>query len=315
MLLPCESCSASSILIVSTYPLSEKTSNLLKEFDLVNGSEKKEEVSNAAAILCWPDSLRRVISFAGPKLEVIQTFSAGVDDLPFEKIPETVKIFSNAGAYSQSVSEHALALILALCKNVGRKDPPNSYPLDGKTVTILGGGGIGSTVARIAKKGFGLRVMGVSRSFKNPENFDEVLSPDRLEYALTSADIIVCALPLNKYTRNLLDYDKLVKTKKMVAIANVGRAEAINEADIYRMLLENPDARFATDVFWRANSKENFDSKLWQLQNFAGTLHRAGATASPEVKETAIEIAASNLRNYFLRSGVRNLVDRSDYLD
>lgn len=302
-------------MILSTYTLSEKAAGLLKEFELINGSEKKEDVSNASAILCWPDSLRRVMPYVSNKLEAIQTFTAGVDDLPFDKIPESVKIFSNAGAYSVSVSEHAIALILAVCKNVNRKDPPSSYGVKGKTLVILGGGGIGSTTARMAKNGFGCYVIGVSRSFKNPENFfDAALSPEMLDQALASADILLSALPLNKYTRDLLNYEKLKLTKRHIAIANVGRAEAINEDDIYRLLVENPDARFATDVFWRVNSKENFDSKLWQLQNFAGTLHRAGATASPEVREAAVEIAATNLRNYLSDGRAQNLVIRGDYV-
>jgi D-3-phosphoglycerate dehydrogenase / 2-oxoglutarate reductase len=130
---------------------------------------------------------------------------------------------------------------------------------------------------------------------------------------LSSADILLSALPLNKSTRNLLNYELFKMMKKNVVIANVGRAEAINEDDIYRLLVENPDARFGTDVFWRANSKENFDSKLWTLPNFVGTLHRAGAAASPEVKETAVDIAVANMRNYLMNGHASNLVKREDY--
>lgn len=280
----------------------------------MSGSERKEDVTRADVILCWPDALRRVVEFVGPQLKAIQTFSAGVDDMPFNQIPSSVKIFSNAGAYSESVSEHAIALIFALAKNVSRKDSANSYGIEGRTLVTLGGGGIGSTVARMAHDGFNCRTIGISRSFKQPKNFDERLSIDYLDSILPSADIIVSALPLNRFTRNLLAYEKLRKSKKQVVIVNVGRAEVINEDDIYRHLVENPEARFATDVFWRVASKENFGSRLWQLPNFMGTLHRAGATASPAVKESAVEIAAANVRKYLLGSGVQNLVSRNDYV-
>jgi D-3-phosphoglycerate dehydrogenase / 2-oxoglutarate reductase len=301
-------------LIVSTYRLSEKSESLLNEFNLINGSDKKEDVSKATVLLGWPDSLRRNVQFA-EHLEAIQTFSAGVDDLPFHQIPESVKIFSNAGAYSQSVSEHAIALILSLSKSVNRKDPPASYGVAGKTMAILGGGGIGSSVAKIARNGFGCRTIGISRSFQHPENFDEALPVEKLDYVLGSADIVVCALPLNKSTHNLLARNRLEKMRKKVVIVNVGRAEAINEEDIYSFLVGNPEARFGTDVFWRVNSAENFASKLWTLPNFAGTYHRAGAPASPEVKEEAVELAVINARNYLLHNGrVRNLVKRDDYV-
>jgi len=112
----------------------------------------------------------------------------------------------------------------------------------------------------------------------------------------------------------MLRYEKLSKMKKKVVIANVGRAEAINEHDIYRLLEENPDARFGTDVFWRTGSKENFESQLWKLPNFTGTYHRAGATASPATKERAMEIALTNVRNYLQTGSSRNLVGREDYI-
>lgn len=294
--------------------LSAESADLLKDFDLVNGSEKKEDVTRARALLCWPSSLPKVTVFAGPQLEVIQTFSAGVDDLPFEQIPEPVKIFSNAGAYARSVSEHAMALILTLCKNVNRKDRANSYPLKGRTLAILGSGGIGTAASKMARNGFGLRTIGISRSFRHPEEFDETLSPDRLDHAFRSADILLCALPLNKFTHGLVNYDYLSKMKKNVVIVNVGRAEAIVENDIHRLLVENPDARFGTDVFWRENSKEVFESKLWELPNFSGTLHRAGAIASPEVMAEAVEVAVRNMRNYLSTGRADNLVNRSDYV-
>ncbi|HYB03670.1 MAG TPA: NAD(P)-dependent oxidoreductase, partial [Nitrososphaerales archaeon] len=170
---------------------------MLKDFDLVNGSERREDVSKAEIILCWPTTLGGIVEFTGPNLKVIQPFSAGVDDLPYDKIPESVQIFSNAGAYSQSVAEHALALVLALSKNVGRKDPPESYEIARKTIVILGAGEIGSTVAKMMWDGFTCRTVGISRSFKHPENFDEVLSPSHLDDALGAADILICALPLN----------------------------------------------------------------------------------------------------------------------
>jgi lactate dehydrogenase-like 2-hydroxyacid dehydrogenase len=97
-------------------------------------------------------------------------------------------------------------------------------------------------------------------------------------------------------------------------MVNVGRAEAINEPDIYRLLLENPGIRFGTDVFWFVGEKENFDSKLWELPNFMGTMHRAGGHASPEVMEHARKVAVENIRDYMLTGNARNLVRRDDYV-
>ena len=301
-------------MILSADLLSDKCAELLSPFGLKNGSEDRNDFRDAKILLGARGSIRKSLQFGMPNLEVIQTFTAGVDDLPFEMIPPDVKIFSNAGVFSQSVSEHALALVLALSKNVNRKNPTVSYGLQGKTLVVLGCGGIGSTVAAMARDAFGCKIIGLSRSFKFPGHFDERIGDDQLGYAVASADVLISALPLNKFTRNLLRYDTLSKAKKNSIIVNVGRAEAINESDIYRLLIENPGIRFGTDVFWFVGEKENFDSKLWELPNFMGTMHRAGGHASPEVMEHARKVAVENIRDYMLTGNARNLVRRDDYV-
>jgi D-3-phosphoglycerate dehydrogenase / 2-oxoglutarate reductase len=301
-------------MILSADRLSDRCVELLQPFGLQNGSEVRKDLKEAKILLGARGSIRKSIQIGMPNLEVIQTFTAGVDDLPFDQILANVKIFSNAGVYSQSVSEHALALVLALSKNVNRKDPSVSYGIKGKTLVVLGCGGIGSTIAAVAKNAFGCRVIGLSRSFKFPGHFDEIIGVDKLGYALNSADILISALPLNKFTRDLLRFGDLSNAKKNSIIVNVGRAEAINESDIYRLLFENPGIRFGTDVFWFVGGKENFNSKLWDLPNFMGTMHRAGGHASPEVLEHAMETAVRNVRNFILTGNAQNLVKRDDYV-
>jgi D-3-phosphoglycerate dehydrogenase len=166
-------------------------------------------------------------------------------------------------------------------------------------------------MARIA---FQCKIIGVSRSFKSPDQFDERVGVDKLDYAIASADYVMCALPLNKFTRNLLNYKSLSNAKKHAVIANVGRAEVINEGDVVRLLSENPDLRFATDVFWRTGYAENFDLKLWEIPNYMGTLHRAGASASQEVINLAAEAACRNLRSFLKTGRAQNNVDRTDYV-
>src|SRR5579862_2097413 len=191
-------------MIVSADRLSEKCAEILSPFGLMNGSEGPNDLKEAKILLGARRSIKKNLRSGMPNLEAIQTFTAGVDDLPFELIPPSVKIFSNAGVYSQSVSEHALSLVLALAKNVNRKSPTTSYILKNKTLVVLGCGGIGSTVAAMMKNAFGCLIIGLSRSYKFPGHFDEKLGVDQLGYAVASADILISALPLNKFTRNLL---------------------------------------------------------------------------------------------------------------
>src|SRR3972149_5036804 len=56
-----------------------------------------------------------------PHLRLIQLLIAGVNQVPFERIPDRVVVCSNAGAFNVSVAEHAMALLLASSKDVVRR--------------------------------------------------------------------------------------------------------------------------------------------------------------------------------------------------
>lgn len=293
----------------------EKLPDKAKEFlNVKDENLTEEDFRNAEALLTWPSRAGQYI----PKmsnLKVIQTFSAGVDDLPFHLLPKSVKVFSNAGAYSLPVAEHAFSLILTLAKGVNKdKKRFESYQITGKTIILLGAGGIGSEVAKIAKRGFGMRTIGISRSFKNPELFDEKYTLDELDKVIPRGDVIVNSLPLNKYTNGLLNYSRLSKLKDKAILVNVGRGETIVEEDIIRILKERPTIRFGTDVFWRKDGKESFDSPLWNMDNFAGTLHTAGGYASKEVLENAMITACRNLAEYLKTGKAENEVRVEDYI-
>ncbi|PSO05354.1 hypothetical protein B9Q12_00605 [Candidatus Marsarchaeota G2 archaeon ECH_B_SAG-G06] len=81
------------MIIYSTLKLGETAREVLKE-----GEVSYDDPSDAEVILAWPTQVTQILDRA-PKLKYIQTFSAGVDGLPFDKLPKGVRVFSNAGAY------------------------------------------------------------------------------------------------------------------------------------------------------------------------------------------------------------------------
>jgi len=297
-------------MIISSEKLPEKAKQIIQVKD---ENVTEEDLKEAIALLTWPRKISEYIDKM-PKLQVIQTFSAGVDDVPFSKIPPNVKIFSNAGAYALPVAEHAFGLILSLAKGINKRKRIESYQLNGKIILILGGGGIGSEIAKIARNGFNMKIIGISRSFRNPELFDERYALDKLDELIGKADVIVDTLPLNKETLGILNYQRLSKIKDKAILVNVGRGETIVEKDIIKILKERPSLRFGTDVFWRVNGVENFDSELWNIENFAGTLHIAGGYASTEVLESAMIKACENLSKFLKEGKAENEVKISDYM-
>ena len=297
-------------MIISTVKLPEECKRLIpvKDENLTN-----QDIENAEILMLWPSQARELLPKA-KKAKIIQTFSAGVDDFPFELLRKDQELYSNAGAYSTSVAEHAFGLILALAKGVGLKKKVETYLLNNSVLIVLGAGGIGSEVAKIGKFGFNMYVIGVSRSFKS-NYFDEKYSLKDLPNVIGKADVIVDALPLNNETRGILNYSVLSKVKERSIIVNVGRAETIVEEDVYKLLKEKPGVRFGTDVFWRVNGKENFSTtKLWELENFTGTPHIAGASASSNTLENALLQACKNVYKIISEGNGENKVRIEDYI-
>jgi len=296
--------------VVSTEKLPEKLKTIL-----IIDSPTSKDLEDADVLIGWPSRINLVIEKC-KNLKMIQTFSAGVDNLEFKLIPPHVKIFSNAGSYALPVAEHAWGLILAAAKGVNIKERLTAYQIYGRTLLVVGGGGIGTEVARLGRS-FKTFNVGISRSFKDITVFDKTDEITKVKEYVREADIIVDTLPLNLKTKGILNYDLLSGIKKNCIIVNVGRGETVDEDGMFKLLSERNDIRFATDVFWRdAEGKENFyTSKLWKLNNFFATFHTAGAYGNNEVMVNAMSIAIDNVRRFIEGEETRNEVKISDYIE
>ncbi len=299
------------MLVISTEKLPERLKGIIK----IQDEPSDEEIRKADVIIGWPKQINKVLRKT-ENLKVIQTFSAGVDDLDFRSLEKGVRVFSNAGAYSLPVAEHAWALILGAGKGINSKERLVAYQAYGRTLLVIGAGGIGTETARIGKNAFSTFNIGVSRSFKDASVFDIRGEEKDLKKYVAQAGIIVDALPLNKETRGVLNYELLKEVKENCIIVNVGRGETVDEEGMFKLLSERRDVRFATDVFWRKNDgKENFtESPLWTLNNFFATFHTAGAYGNEEVMLNAMEMAVRNVKRFLEGQNPLNEVKIIDYL-
>jgi phosphoglycerate dehydrogenase-like enzyme len=294
--------------------LGERARSILSDFELVGEGTGAEALGSCVAALLWPFRLPDETWTKLSGVRVLQTLSAGVDGVRFDLLPRDAVVLSNAGAYAESVGEHAWSLVLGAAKGLHqRKVRSTPRPLRRRTLLVLGCGAIGCEVARLARVSLSMRTIGVSRSFRHPEYFDEVHPVSELAAVASSADVIVLALPLTVHTRSMLNYDILCSCEDAVIVANVGRGETVDEESMYRILKERPEARYVTDVYWEKDGKESFETRLWDLPNFAGTLHTAGMGGGRESLEKVIEMAARNLREYLREGKASNLIDKSEY--
>jgi len=257
------------------------------------------------------------------RLRLLQTVAAGVDHLPYDRIPENVEICSNAGAYRVSIAEHAIALLLAAAKNIvghTRAIREARFPQDligtsirGKTLGILGLGGIGSEAAKLAA-GLGMRVIGVNRrgTTDAPAAWCGTLAD--LDRLLTESDFVLLSIPLTKHTIGLIGTRELRLMKPDAILINIARGKLIGERDLYEHLRANPRFTAALDVWWRYPRGEGhpFTEPFHELPNIVMTPHVAWAI--PEQARWSLEAALDNVVRFLSGDSLRNVVDRAEYV-
>ena len=166
-------------------------------------------------------------------LRLFQTVSAGVDQFDLAAIPNEAIVCSNVGAFAEPMAESVFAFILSFAKNLPslqedlrRGDFPRRTKrgmfLKGKTLGIVGAGGIGRATARLAKA-FGMKVMGIATKPRSLENFDFVGTLDDLDYLLRESDAVVVSIPLTLRTRGLITREKLNEMRRNAILVNVAR--------------------------------------------------------------------------------------------
>src|SRR6058998_1986748 len=257
------------------------------------------------------------------KVRMIQSLVAGVDHFPFERFPPSAIVCSNAGAYSVSVAEHAMALLLAAAKDIVLRTDEirrgifgqgvTNKALAGSTVVILGLGGIGSEIARRCKA-FDMRVVGIARSRNARGVVDEIGTMDDLPRHLSGADAVVLAVPLTRATAGIVDRGFLGRMKDDAILVNIARGKLIVEDDLFDHLKAHPRFRAALDTWWTypdTKPGRPFHRPFQDLPNLIMTPHVASSV--PGQRARAMEAALENVVRFLRGEPPRNIVDPTDY--
>jgi len=180
-----------------------------------------------------------------------------------------------SGYSTNAVIQHTFALVLGLLNKVcyfngyTRKEYPkgeifthiqNWFEISGKRWGIIGLGEIGRGVAKLAES-FGAEVVYYSTSGKNSNRDFKRVDVTEL---LSTSDIISIHAPLNRNTKNLLNYEKLSLIKENAVLVNVGRGGIINEKDLAE-ILKNKNIFVGLDVFEKEPINE--DSPLLKFKD------------------------------------------------
>ena len=160
-----------------------------------------------------------------------------------------------------------------------------------RTVGILGLGELGQTSA-LRLKNNGFNVLGWSRSDKQIEGIDCFSGKQGLKKLAQKSDIVICLLPLTKYTRHIINTEFLNALPMQACVINFARGGIINNDDLFRCLQTEQLAHVVLDVF----DSEPLDksNSFWQHKKVTVLPH----ISAPTDMLTASEIVARNIKNF-----------------
>ena len=244
------------------------------------------------------------------RLKWIQAIGVGYNQFPLQTLQQRGIRLSNAvGVNANAVSEHAIALVLALarrlpetrdCQHQHHWRPMISNPqaredeLQGKTLGIVGLGAIGNRLATFGKA-FDMRVIGTKAHPAAYEGMaDEVWSSDRLGELLDVVDFVVLCCPLTPETTDLIGAAELQRMKSSAYLINVARGPVVVEAELADALQAGEIAGAALDV--TIDEPLGSESPLWDMANVLITPHTGGETSLYEIR--LVDIIVENLRRW-----------------
>jgi D-3-phosphoglycerate dehydrogenase len=207
-----------------------------------------------------------------------------------------VKVHTIKGYGDTAVAEHAIALMMACCRDLARMDrnirsgtwlPLEGVQINGKTLGIVGLGGIGAEVARIAT-GMGMQVIAWNRT---PRSESTVPLVD-LDTLLATSDIVSLNLSLNDETRGFLDGARIARMKPGAILVNTARGALVDEMALLDALKRGHIRHGGFDVYHAEPLKA--DHPLTRLDNVTLAAHAAFRT--PEASMTLLRRAIDIVR-------------------
>ena len=312
---------AQKILVV--FGWQEAVEMLQREFpdtEFLVPESSEDAIGLAAQVDAIIGSCDAALVAAAKRLVWVQIPWAGVERcLVSPRIASGEVVLTNMQKMSSPViGEHAVTLALALSHGLPaqakampsgewRPDSPAAraaVPLAGKTMLVLGLGGIGTETARRGAA-LGMRVIGTRNSSREgPSYVDYVGLADEMLDLVPQADVIVNALPATDQTRGLLDAEFFAATKRGAYFVNVGRGTTVNTDALLRALQNGQLGGAGLDV----TDPEPLppDHPLWQLDNVIITPHIAGRGGE---RERHLLLLRENLRRYAAGDALLNVVD------
>lgn len=309
----------------------ERMKGLLSDYQIVvpthylSESEIVDDNSDAKVLI--PVNNTKVINgtvlASLKKLRLVQQAGTGLEYVDLKAAERLGIIVATAvGANAQSVAEHTFALILALSSRLFFAEdflsnqlfknepwPPRHRPellkseIYGKSMGLIGIGSVGRKVAKIASKGFDMKVFAYDPYVQNVAREEDITLTD-LNTLLRTCDIVSIHATLTDETRNMISKDQFRIMKKGALLINTARGGIIDEAALRVALKEGQIAGAGLDTY-SIEPPTSIDS-LPDLPNVVMTPHIGGN--STESKIRVQDVMVENVRRLESGASLLNVV-------
>jgi phosphoglycerate dehydrogenase-like enzyme len=313
-------------IVVADVPLADTLRGVLPDIEIVGvqglrnyaGMADVVEGADVLVGLCTPDIVGR-----GTRLKWVQLLNAGADSCAtIPAVAERGIVVTNLQRIQgPHMAEHAIALLLSLARALpvyaveqnegaftrGFRETRGERPIEieGKTLLVVGLGGIGTEVAKRAH-GLGMRVIATRNSRREgPDYVEYVGLADEYRTLAERADVVVNATPLTPETRGMFDAAFFAAMKDDAFFINIGRGESVVTADLTAALQAGTIGGAGLDV----TDPEPLapGHPLWSMRNVVITPHIA--TSSDFRSDRTVTLVVENVRRYVRGDALLSVVD------
>jgi phosphoglycerate dehydrogenase-like enzyme len=259
-----------------------------------------------------------------PCLRWIQAGSAGLDTWDRVVLDSPVPLTNYAGTFAPAIAETAMGMLLSLTRGIGKyyipqflkrtMNPVGSMKsahhteIAGRTMGIVGMGGIGRALARKAHLGFEMRVVATDAgSAPKPDYVAELHDPSWFLEMAAHSDVVVAAVPLTPLTERMFTEEVFRRMKKTAIFLALSRGRVFDDLALVRALKEEWIAGAGLDVF--PQEPPPSDHPIFDCPNVVMTAHTAGW--GPDRQDRLIALFAENVRRFTAGEPLLNLVDKA----
>ncbi|MCP4119314.1 MAG: lactate dehydrogenase [Desulfobacteraceae bacterium] len=274
------------------------------------GSFNIDSLKGVDVLIPTMTPITREILETADRLKLIQQCGSGLEGVDIKAATDRGVPVANVPAYTSgnadSVAELGIYMMIGLSRDIrgmaqslrNRKmGEPQGMALPGKTVGIIGLGGIGKALVKRLKP-FGVRLMGIKRT--NPQLAKEALgldwagTPKDLPFLLENSDHVILCVPATPESTHMIDADAFARMKQSAFLINLSRGALVDRDALEQALASGSIAGAGLDVFWQ--EPPDPDDPIFSDSNYnvMATPHIGGSTDIS--MEGTAEGVAENIR-------------------